>query len=43
VDLCEKGGVGEVRKVVNNSKTLIPSESKWKYINLNPTALSNKD
>jgi hypothetical protein len=28
----------QVRKAVNNSKTLIPSESKWKYLNLNPTA-----
>jgi hypothetical protein len=28
--------------VINNSKTLIPSETKWKYINLNPTALSMK-
>jgi hypothetical protein len=31
-----------VRKVINNSKTLIPSESKWKYLNLNPTAPSIK-
>jgi len=30
----------QVRKVINNSKTLIPSESKWKY--LNPTAPSIK-
>ena len=32
----------QVRKVINNGKTLIPSESKWKYLNLNPTALSIK-
>jgi hypothetical protein len=32
----------EVRKVLNSSKTLIPPESKWKYINLNPTAPSIK-
>jgi len=28
----------QVRKVVNNSKTLIPQEVKWKYINMNPKA-----
>jgi hypothetical protein len=28
----------QVRKVINNSKTLIPSDSTWKHINLNPTA-----
>jgi len=27
-----------VRKVINNSKTLIPQEFKWKYVNMNPTA-----
>jgi hypothetical protein len=27
-----------VRKVVNSSKHLIPPDSKWKYLNLNPTA-----
>jgi hypothetical protein len=32
----------QVRRVINNSKTLIPSEPKWKYINLNPTAPSIK-
>jgi hypothetical protein len=32
----------QVRKVINNSKSLIPPDSKWKYINLNPTAPSIK-
>ena len=32
----------QVRKVLNSSKTLIPPESKWKYLNLNPTAPSIK-
>ena len=32
----------QVKKVVNNSKTLIPPDSKWKYLNLNPTAPSIK-
>jgi len=26
------------RKVINNSKTLILPDNKWKYINMNPTA-----
>jgi hypothetical protein len=28
----------QVRKDINNSKTLINLNSKWKHINLNPTA-----
>jgi len=32
----------QVRKIVNNSKTLIPSDAKCRYINLNPTALPIK-
>jgi hypothetical protein len=28
----------QIRKTINYSKTLIPQESKWKYINLNPSA-----
>jgi uncharacterized UBP type Zn finger protein len=32
----------QVRKVINNSKTLIPSETKWKHTNMNPTAPSIK-
>jgi len=28
----------QVRKVVTDSKTLIPQEIKWKYVNMNPTA-----
>ena len=32
----------QVKKVINNSKTLIPPDSKWKYSNLNPTAPSIK-
>jgi len=32
----------QVRKVINNSKTLIPPYSKWKHINMNPTAPSIK-
>ena len=28
----------QVRKVVTDSKTLIPQEIKWKCINMNPTA-----
>jgi hypothetical protein len=32
----------QVRKVLNNSKTLIPLDSKWKYLNLSPTAPSIK-
>jgi hypothetical protein len=27
-----------VRKVVNSSNTLIPPNSKWRYLNLNPSA-----
>jgi hypothetical protein len=32
----------QVRKFINNSKALIPSDTKWKYINLNPSAPSIK-
>jgi len=32
----------QVRKVINNSKALIPSEEKWKHTNLKPSALSIK-
>jgi hypothetical protein len=28
----------QIRKTINNSKILIPQESRWKYINLNPSA-----
>jgi hypothetical protein len=28
----------QIRKTVNHSMTLIPQESKWKFINLNPSA-----
>jgi len=28
----------QVRKVVTDSKTLIPQEIKWKYVTMNPTA-----
>ena len=28
----------QVRKVINNSKTLIPHDSKWQHINIKPTA-----
>jgi len=27
-----------ITKTVNHSKTLIPQDSKWKYLNLNPSA-----
>jgi hypothetical protein len=30
------------RKVVTDSKTLIPQEIKWKYVNMNPTAPTKK-
>jgi len=32
----------QVGKVINISKALIPSDTKWKYINLNPSAPSIK-
>jgi len=32
----------QVRKVINNSKALIPSGAKWKNISLNPSAPSIK-
>jgi hypothetical protein len=32
----------KVRKVINNSKTLIPPDTKWKFIIMNPTALTIK-
>jgi len=28
----------QVQKVTNGSKTLIPPNTKWKYVNMNPTA-----
>jgi hypothetical protein len=28
----------QIRKTITHSKTLIPHDSKWKYINLNPSA-----
>jgi hypothetical protein len=28
---------GQIRKTINNSTTLIGPDSRWKYINLNPT------
>jgi hypothetical protein len=28
----------QIIKVINSNKTLIPPDSKWKFINLNPTA-----
>ena len=31
-----------IRKTVNHSKTLNPQDSKWKYINLNPSVPSTK-
>jgi hypothetical protein len=27
-----------VRRTINSSKTLIPQDTKWKYINMNPSA-----
>jgi len=32
----------QVRKVINNSKALIPANEKWKHINLNPSTPSMK-
>ena len=32
----------QIRKTINNSKTLIPSETKWKHVNMNPSASSLK-
>jgi hypothetical protein len=31
-----------IRKTVNNSKTLIPPDTKWKHVNMNPSAPSIK-
>ena len=28
----------EAQKVINGSKTLIPHNTKWRYVNMNPTA-----
>jgi len=28
----------QVRNTINNSKTLIPQDTRWKYINMNPSA-----
>jgi hypothetical protein len=27
-----------IRKIINSSKTLIPLDTRWKYINMNPSA-----
>jgi len=32
----------EIKNTMKQSKTLIPNDSKWKYINLNPSASSIK-
>jgi len=32
----------QVRKAINNSKTLIPPDTKWKHINMNPTDRPSK-
>lgn len=32
----------QVRKVINESKTLIPPDTKWDHINMNPSAPSNQ-
>jgi hypothetical protein len=32
----------QIRKTIKESKTLIPMDSKWKYINLNPSAPSQR-
>jgi hypothetical protein len=32
----------EIKNTIKQSRTLIPSDSKWKYINLNPSAPSIK-
>ena len=32
----------QVRRVINNGKTLIPPDSKWQRINMNPTAATIK-
>jgi hypothetical protein len=32
----------QIRKAISNSKTLIPRETKWKYVNMNPSAPSIK-
>jgi len=32
----------QVRKVVTDSKTLIPQEIEWQYVNMNPTAPTKK-
>jgi len=34
--------LSQVWKVINNSKTLIPPDTKWKFINMNPAALTIK-
>ena len=33
----------QARKVINNRKALIPSDAKWKHINLNPPHRPSKD
>jgi len=32
----------QIRKTINNSKIFIPQNSQWKYIKLNPSALTTK-
>jgi hypothetical protein len=32
----------QIRKTINNSKTLIPPETKWKHVNMNSSAPSLK-
>jgi hypothetical protein len=32
----------QITKTIKDSKTLIPQDSKWKYINFNPSAPSIK-
>jgi len=32
----------QIRKTINHSKTLTPQDSKWKYLNLNPSTSTIK-
>jgi hypothetical protein len=32
----------QIRKKINHNKTLIPQDSKWKYLKLNPSALTKQ-
>ena len=38
-----KSSQSQIRKTINGSKVLIPQESRWKYVNMNPSALTIKD